>query len=52
MPRLYDDLKRAHHLRLGGRMQLGLFLKKIGLSLNESLKFWEYHFRPKIDAEK
>ncbi|KRY24385.1 DNA primase large subunit, partial [Trichinella britovi] len=31
---------------------LGLFLKKIGLSLNESLKFWEYHFRPKIDAEK
>ncbi|KAL1230120.1 DNA primase large subunit [Trichinella spiralis] len=52
MRRLYDELKSAHHLRHGGRMQLGLFLKKIGLSLNESLKFWEYHFRPKIDAEK
>ncbi|KRZ82392.1 DNA primase large subunit [Trichinella sp. T8] len=50
--RLYDELKRAHHLRHGGQMQLGLFLKKIGLSLNESLKFWEYHFRLKIDAEK
>ncbi|KRX15056.1 DNA primase large subunit, partial [Trichinella nelsoni] len=52
MRRLYDELKSAHHLRHGGRMQLGLFLKKIGLSLNESLKFWEYHFRPKIDADK
>ncbi|KRY05424.1 putative DNA primase large subunit, partial [Trichinella britovi] len=52
MRRLYDELKRAQHLRHSGRMQLGLFLKKKGLSLNESLKFWEYHFSPKIGAEK
>ncbi|KRY45047.1 DNA primase large subunit [Trichinella britovi] len=37
MRRLYDELKRAHHLRHGVQMQLGLFLKKK----------W-----PKIDAEK
>ncbi|KRY30348.1 DNA primase large subunit, partial [Trichinella britovi] len=33
MRRLYDELKRAHHLRHGARMRLGLFLKKMSLYL-------------------
>ncbi|KRY02155.1 hypothetical protein T03_10689 [Trichinella britovi] len=29
MRRLYDDLKRAHHLRHGGRMNWVFFSKKL-----------------------
>lgn len=41
---LLEGLKRNHHLRYNGRQQLSLFLKGIGLSADESLKFFAKAF--------
>jgi len=35
MRNLYDELKRNNHLKHMSRLQLGLFLKGAGLSLEE-----------------
>lgn len=40
MANLLVKLKETHHMRHGGRMQLGLFLKSCGLTMEESLNFW------------
>ena len=37
---MMDALKRTHHLKHQGRQQLGLFLKGIGLPLEEAMRFW------------
>lgn len=52
MRHLYDKLKEDHHLKHGGRMQLGLFLKGVGLTLDDALAFWKAEFCHKIGAEK
>ncbi|KAF5401256.1 Eukaryotic-type DNA primase large subunit [Paragonimus heterotremus] len=52
MSQLHEALKAQHHLRHAGRMQYGLFLKGIGLPLEESLKFWRNAFAPKYDSEQ
>ena len=44
MSHLHSKLKENHHLRHGGRMQYGLFLKGIGLSLEDALRFWQTEF--------
>jgi len=44
MKNLHNHLKADHHLRHFGRMQYGLFLKAIGLSLDDALKFWRSEF--------
>ena len=44
MYNMYTKLKTAHKLFYHGRLQLGLFLKGIGLSLNDSLKLWREEF--------
>lgn len=47
---LFKKLKQNHHLKYGGRMQFGLFLKcGVGLSVVESLLFWKESFFPLID---
>lgn len=53
MKAMHETLKTTHHLRYGARLQYGLFLKGIGLSMEESLKFWKEHFtkKPDIDAD-
>uniref|UniRef100_W5KQI1 DNA primase large subunit n=1 Tax=Astyanax mexicanus TaxID=7994 RepID=W5KQI1_ASTMX len=53
MRQLHKSLRENHHLRHGGRMQYGLFLKGIGLTLEQALQFWRSEFiRGKVDADK
>jgi DNA primase large subunit len=52
MQHLYSTLIADRHLRHAGRMQLGLFLKKAGLSLEEALLFWKTSFAPRTTSEK
>ena len=52
MHHLYSALQSDHHLRHAGRMQLGLFLKRAGLSLEESMAFWKRAFAPRTAGDK
>jgi len=52
MSNLFGALRSEHHLRHGGRMQLGLFLKGIGLSLADALAFWKSSFARRTPPEK
>ncbi|XP_036912219.1 DNA primase large subunit isoform X2 [Sturnira hondurensis] len=53
MRQLHKALRENHHLRHGGRMQYGLFLKGIGLTLEQALQFWKQEFiRGKMDPDK
>lgn len=53
MRQLHKALRDNHHLRHGGRMQYGLFLKGIGLTLEQALQFWRSEFvKGKVDADK
>ncbi|GAA6003477.1 DNA primase subunit PRI2 [Rhodotorula paludigena] len=44
MRNMQDTLKGSKHLKHEGRMQYGLFLKGIGLSVEEALAFWRKSF--------
>lgn len=50
MQNLYGNLMGDRHLRHAGRMQLTLFLKRMGLTLDESMYFWKQAFAPKCAA--
>ncbi|KAL8519043.1 hypothetical protein ACS0TY_010114 [Phlomoides rotata] len=52
MRHLFDKLREDHHLKHGGRMQLGLFLKGVGLKLDDALAFWKSEFSRKVGAER
>ncbi|KAH7339642.1 DNA primase large subunit [Rhizoctonia solani] len=45
MRNLHDALRKDHHLRHQGRLQYGLFLKAIGMSVDEALTFWRRGFQ-------
>lgn len=49
---LFRKMKEDHHLRHEGRRQLQLYLKGIGLALEEAMLFWKTEFCKKIPAEK
>lgn len=53
MRHLHESLKSYHHLKHYGRLQYILFLKGVGLPLDESLKFWRSEFsKGTIPADK
>ncbi|XP_066535670.1 DNA primase large subunit [Hoplias malabaricus] len=53
MRQLHKSLRENHHLRHGGRLQYGLFLKGIGLTLDQALQFWRSEFiKGSVDADK
>jgi len=52
MSHLYESLVSESHLRHGGRMQLGLFLKGIGLQLDDALAFWRQAMSRRLPPEK
>lgn len=52
MGHLFEKLQEDHHLKHGGRMQLGLFLKGVGLKLDDALAFWRAEFSRKVGAER
>lgn len=52
MQHLYNSLMADRHLRHAGRQQFGLFLKKAGLNLEESMLFWKTSFAPRTPSDK
>lgn len=52
MRHLFEKLREDHHLKYGGRMQLGLFLKGVGLKLDDALAFWKSEFCKKVGPER
>lgn len=53
MANMMAKLREQHHLRHAGRMQLGVFLKGCGLTMDESLQFWRTEFgKGQINSEK
>lgn len=47
----YRALRRDAHLKYNGRQQFGLFLKSIGLPLEEAMAFWRRSFAAKTTDE-
>eukprot|EP01135_Chromosphaera_perkinsii_P005511 Nk52_evm60s352 gene=Nk52_evmTU60s352 len=52
MRNMHDEFRQKHHLKHGGRMQYGLFLKGIGLSLDDALTFWRSEFTKAMSGDK
>ncbi|EFN75543.1 DNA primase large subunit [Harpegnathos saltator] len=50
MRTLHEALCNNSHLKNSGRMQYGLFLKGIGVTLEDALRFWSHAFAKKIDG--
>jgi DNA primase large subunit len=44
---MYDRLASESHLKHNGRLELGLFLKAIGMPLEQALLFWRTMFGPR-----
>ncbi|PVG00189.1 DNA primase, large subunit [Serendipita vermifera] len=52
MRTLHNNLKKDHHLKHQARLQYGLFLKVLGLSIEEAIAFWRKAFSGKVTDEK
>jgi DNA primase large subunit len=44
---MYERLTGEHHLKHWGLQQFGLFLKAIGLPLEQALLFFRHQFSPR-----
>lgn len=48
----HETLRIKHHLKHFSRLQYGLFLKGIGVTLEDSLRFWQEEFTKIMDYDK
>jgi DNA primase large subunit len=48
---MYKRFHAFHKLKHNGRLQLGLFLKGIGLNMNDSLEFWRRELSKLVGAD-
>jgi len=51
MSNLHISLREQHHLKYEGRQQYGLFLKGIGLNLEDALSFWKHEFTKSMTGD-
>ncbi|ETK83199.1 hypothetical protein, variant [Phytophthora nicotianae CJ01A1] len=51
MRSLHKGLKLNHHLKFAGRQQYGLFLKGIGLQLDDAIAYWKQEFCKKMSVD-
>lgn len=49
---IHEALRRNHHLKNGARVQYTLFLKGIGLSMQDALKLWRIEFCKKMTQQQ
>jgi DNA primase large subunit len=49
---LHEKLTEDSHLKHYGRLQYGLYVKGIGLSMDEGMNFWKKKFAGKMDGDK
>jgi DNA primase large subunit len=52
MKRLYTTFRTNHHLKHFGRLQLGLFLKGLGFSMEDAIRFWREEFCQTMTVDK
>lgn len=52
MKQLLTVMRNKHHLKHFGRLQLGLFIKGLGLTMEEAYTFWKTEFCKKVDTDK
>lgn len=52
MVTMMEALRTQHHLKHNGRQQLGLFLKGIGLPLEEAIRFWRTEMAQTAPGDK
>lgn len=48
---IHDVFRSEHHLKHGSRLQYGLFLKEIGLSVDENLELFQDEFLKKMELK-
>ncbi|RUS79036.1 hypothetical protein EGW08_013193 [Elysia chlorotica] len=51
MQNIHVSMKQNHHMRHGSRLQYGLFLKGIGLPLDEAIKLFRTEFTKSMDVD-
>ncbi|KAG7394429.1 DNA primase large subunit [Phytophthora boehmeriae] len=51
MRSLHKGMKLNHHLKFAGRQQFGLFLKGIGLQLDDAIAYWKQEFCKKMSVD-
>jgi len=51
MQNVHQHLRREHHMRHHARLQYGLFLKSIGLTMEEAMKYFRMEFTKGMDND-